>query len=212
VLAERWIVEGNAGEMGGAYQWLVELMCPCEEPAKAMERLDRLAARVSPGAEGNAAYLGPTFTHIADVSLRTGGMLFPVPISFEPPDRAKLARSALESFAFAIRYNADRLAQFGGPAKWFSVGGGMTRSRTFREALTAALGGAASFSPSGETSTLGAITCAAFGAGEGGLQELAEKRKHEMRVWTTEAALTAEYKDLYEAWRARERRLTDIEL
>jgi sugar (pentulose or hexulose) kinase len=88
----------------------------------------------------------------------------------------------------------------------------MTRSRTFREALTAALGGAASFSPHGETSTLGAITCAAFGAGEGELQELAEKRKHEMRVWTTEAALTAEYKDLYEAWRARERRLTDIEL
>ena len=135
-----------------------------------------------------------------------------MPISFEPPDRAKLARAALESFAFAIRYNADRLAMFGGPARWYAVGGGLTRSRTFREVLAATLGGAVGFAPDGETSTLGALTIAAAGAGDGDLLEMAETRRAALRVITAEGAARREYDELYHAWRARERRLTDIEL
>lgn len=212
VVPDRWVVEGNAGEMGGAYQWLVELMCPGEDPAAAMRRLDRQAARVENGSDAIASYLGPSFTNISDISLRTGGILFPVPISFEPPDRAKLARAALEGFAFAIRYNADRLAMFGGPARWYAAGGGMTRSRTFRDVLAATLGGAVGFAPEGETSTLGALTLAASGAGDADLHELTETRRAELRVVTAAAPAKREYDELYHAWRSRERRLTDIEL
>jgi autoinducer 2 (AI-2) kinase len=212
VLPDTWIVEGNTGEMGGAYRWLISMICPGEDPETAMERLDRQAARVEPGSNGTAGYLGPSFTHMSNIGLRTGGLLFPVPLSFEPPDRATLARATLENFAFAIRHNADRLEMFGGPPKWFAAGGGMTRSRTFRTILTAVLGGAVGFSRSGESTALGALSIAASGAGDGEISDLAERRRHELRVQTAEPATKAEYDDLYNAWRARERTLTDIEL
>ncbi|MDA0232053.1 MAG: FGGY family carbohydrate kinase [Chloroflexi bacterium] len=212
VLPGAWTVEGNAGEMGGAYHWLVSLICQGEDPEKAMERLDRQAARIEPGANGAAGYLGPSFTHMSNIGMRSGGIFFPVPLSFEPPDRATLARAALENFAFAIRYNADRLAMFGGPSFWFAAGGGMTRSRTFRNILTSVLGGAVGFSRSGESTILGALSIAASGAGDGEIFDLTERRRHELRVQTAESAIGAEYDDLYHAWRARERMLTDIEL
>ncbi len=212
VMPERWTAEGNAGEMGGAYDWLISLICEGEDPVKAMERLDRQAARVEPGANGVAGYFGPSFVNMADLTLRTGGMLLPVPLSFEPPDRASLARAALENFAFAIRYNADRLAMFGGPSKWFAIGGGMTKSRTFREILTGVMGGAVGFSKTGDTTTLGALSIAAVGAGDADFTALAKRRKQELRVLTAESAVNSEYDDLYHAWRERERRLADIEL
>ena len=212
VLPETWTVEGNAGEMGGAYHWLVSMICQGEDPEKAMTRLDRQAARVEPGSNGAVGYLGPSFTHMSNVGLRSGGLFFPVPLSFEPPDRATLARAALENFAFSIRYNADRLVMFGGPSKWFAVGGGMTRSRTFRDILTAVLGGAVGFSRSGESTTLGALSIAASGIGDGKIFDLVERRRHELQVQTAQTVSKLEYDDLYHAWRARERRLTDIEL
>lgn len=212
VLPETWTVEGNAGEMGGAYQWLVSMICQGEDPGTAMERLDRQAARIEPGSNGAVGYLGPSFTHMSNVGLRSGGLLFPVPLSFEPPDRATLARAALENFAFALRYNADRLEMFGGPSRWFAAGGGMTRSRTFRNILTAVLGGAIGYSKSGESTVLGALSIAASGAGDGEVSDLAERRRHELQVQTAESGTKAEYDDLYHAWRARERALIDIEL
>ena len=212
VFPDRWIVEGNAGEMGGAYQWLVQMLCQGEDQFKAMERLDRQALSVPAGAEGSAAYLGPSFTNISVTGLRPGGLLFPVPLSFEPPDRAKLARAALESFAFAIRFNADRLASYGGPARAFAIGGGMTRSRTFRQVVTAALGGAASFAVGGETTTLGALSITAAAVEDREIAELAGRRRRELRVLTVEGSAVVEYEDLYHAWRARERQLLDMEL
>ena len=212
VLPETWTVEGNAGEMGGAYHWLVSMICQGEDPGTAMERLDRQAARIEPGSNGTVGYLGPSFTHMSNVGLRSGGLLFPVPLSFEPPDRATLARAALENFAFALRHNADRLEMFGGPSRWFAAGGGMTRSRTFRNILTAVLGGAVGYSRSGESTALGALSIAASGAGDGEVSDLAERRRHELQVQTAESGTKAEYDDLYHAWRARERGLIDIEL
>lgn len=212
VLPETWTAEANAGEMGGAYDWLVSMIGRGDEPAKAMERLDRQAAKIEPGSNGAVSYLGPSFVHMSNLTLRTGGMLFPVPLSFEPPDPATLARAALENFAFAIRYNADRLAMFGGPSKWFATGGGLTKSKTFREILTAVMGGAVGFSSTGETTILGALSIASSGVGDSELTKLAERRRQELRVLTAEAGARSEYDDLYHAWRERERRLSDIEL
>jgi autoinducer 2 (AI-2) kinase len=212
VIPDTWTVEGNAGEMGGSYEWLVNMICAGEDTVKAMERLDRQAANVDPGANGAAFYLGPSFTHMSAVGMRSGGMLFPVPLSFEPLDRASMARAALENFAFAVRYNAERVAMFGGPAKQFAIGGGMTRSKTFRDILTAVLGGVAGFSRTGETTTLGALSMAASGMDDADLVDLAARRGNELRMQTLEESHRHEYDDLYHTWRARERQLMDIEL
>ncbi len=212
VLPETWMLEANAGEMGGVYDWLVSLIGQGEEPSEAMKRYDRLAVKVEPGSNGAVGYLGPSFVHMSDVTLRTGGMLFPVPLSFEPPDRATLVRAMFENFAFAIRYNADRLATLAGPSSWFATGGGLTKSRTFREVLTTVMGGAVGFSRSGETTVLGALSIAAAGIGDAELESLAGRRRNELRVQTAEAGLRSEYDDLYHAWRARERRVSEIEL
>lgn len=212
VIPETWIAEANAGEMGGSYDWLVSMIGQGEDPAKAMERLDRQAAKVEPGSNGTVGYLGPSFVHMSNLTLRTGGMLFPVPLSFEPPDRATLVRATFENFAFAIRYNADRLAMFGGPAKWFGTGGGLTKSKTFKQILTAVMGGAVGYSPSGETTVLGALSIAGSGIGDADITDLATRRRNELQVLTAEAGARSEYDDLYHAWRERERRLSDIEL
>ncbi len=212
VLPETWTMEANAGEMGGVYDWLVSMIGQGEEASAAMTKYDRQASKVEPGANGTAAYLGPSFVHMSDLTLRTGGMLFPVPLSFEPPDRATLVRSMFENFAFAIRYNADRLAMHGGPSKWFAVGGGLTKSKTFRDILTATIGGATGFSRSGETTILGALSIAASAMGDSDISTLVKRRRHELKVDTAESSASSEYDDLYHAWRARERQVGDIEL
>ncbi len=212
VIPETWTAEANAGEMGGVYDWLVSMISQGEDPRVFMDRLDRQAAKVEPGANGTVGYLGPSFIHMSNVTLRTGGLLFPVPLSFEPPDRATLVRAMFENFAFAIRYNADRLAMFGGPSRWFAIGGGLTKSKTFRDILTAVMGDAVGFSRSGETTALGALSIAASGVGDADISKLAERRRHELTVQSAEVVARAEYDDLYHAWRERERRLSDIEL
>ncbi len=212
VLSDRWVMEANAGEMGGAYDWLLSITGDEKDREALLRRIDRQAAAIEPGANGAAAYLGPSFVHMSNVSLRTGGLIFPVPLSFEPPGRATLARAALENFAFAIRYNADRLAMLNGPSHSFAAGGGLTKSKTFRDVLAAAMGDEIGFSRSGETTVLGALSIAASGVDEGEIDELAQRRRRELSVVSADAGLRGEYDDLYHAWRERERRLADVEL
>ena len=213
VVHDRWVVEGNSGVMGGAYDWLISMVGGTDNLAETMARLDAEASQVERGARGVAAYLGPSLVQFEDVGLRQGGLLFPVPLAFEPPDGATIVRAALESFAFAIRLILDRIRELTGPVATASVGGGLTRSRTFLNVLSNVVEMPLYVSESPDVSLLGTITLAAAAVEHGpGLEAGLHARRGELRQLQPSPASVEEYKYLFDAWLTREQQLLELEL
>jgi sugar (pentulose or hexulose) kinase len=123
-----------------------------------MKAFDKQLGNIEPGSNATTAFLGPSFVHPANTNVRSGGLMFPVPISLEPPDRIDIVRAALDNFAFAIRYNVERLNSFCGPALNIAVGGGMIRTNTFRTILANVLDCEIGIAESGETTALGTLS------------------------------------------------------
>ena len=213
VVHDRWVVEGNSGVMGGAYDWLISMLGGTDNLAETMARLDAEASQVERGARGVAAYLGPSLVQFEDVGLRSGGLLFPVPLAFEPPDGATIVRAALESFSFAIRLILDRIRELTGPVATASIGGGLTRSRTFLDVLSNVVEMPLYVSESPDVSLLGTITVAAAAVEHGpGLEAGLLARRGELRQLQPSPASVEEYKYLFDAWLSREQQLLELEL
>lgn len=204
VIENRWILEGNSGETGATYQWLLSLL---------YGSLDEALGNIEPGSNATTTFLGPTLVHPANINARTGGILFPVPTFNEPPDRFDIARSALDSFAFAIRHNIERLNSSRGPALTLAVGGGMTRTRTFRTIIANVLGSEIAVADSGETTSLGTLSQIAASTGKGAsLAEFAVIRATELTTYEPDVTHSSIYENLYTEWRHKERLLDNIEL
>ena len=213
VVDDKWVVEGNSGVMGGAYDWLISTLGGSENPTETMARLDAEAGRVEPGAHGVSAYLGPSLVQYDEVGLRSGGLLFPVPLAFEPPDAATIVRATLESFAFAIRLILDRIRESIGPVEAVSVGGGLTRSKTFLDVLANVVGPPLYVSESPDATLLGTITLAAAAVEYGpGLEAGLLARRSELRQLQPSTTSVEEYRYLFDAWLSREQKLLDLEL
>ena len=213
VVRDRWVVEGNSGVMGGAYDWLISMLGGSEDPTATLARLDAEARHVERGARGVAAYLGPSLVQLKDVGLRSGGLLFPIPLAFEPPNGAIIVRAALESFAFAIRLILDRIRELTGPVETVSVGGGLTRSTTFLDVLSNVIDPPLYVSESPDVSLLGTITLAAAAVEHGpGLEAGLLARRSELRQLQPSPASVEEYKYLFDAWLSREQKLLELEL
>lgn len=212
VIDNRWVLDAGAGETGGSYQWLLSLMFDSREVTAAMDTIDDAIGLIEPGSTGISAFLGPSLVHMANAGRRTGGLLFPVPVSFEPPDRAGIARAALENFAFGIRRSLERLDSFRGPALSIAVGGGMVKTKTFRRILTDVLDCEIGIAESGETTLPGALSQTAAGAGDGpSTAEYAAIRATELAKYEPVAAHAGIYESMYEEWRQNERSLESFE-
>jgi len=213
VLPNRWVLEGNAGETGGTYWWLMELLYGSATDEQVMNTVDKTIGDLPAGESGITSFLGPAFTNMANLGLRTGGILFPVPISFEPPDRLKLLRSALENFAFGIRHNVERLNSFRGPTAGIAVGGGMVKTNSFSKILASVLGSEIKVAPSGEATSAGTLSITASAIGRGpSLAEIALVRSSELEKVAPTASESAIYEDMYHEWRHKERMLENLEL
>ncbi len=213
VVDDRRVVEGNSGVMGGAYDWLISTLCGPDDRTETMARLDAYAGSVEPGARGIAAHLGPSLVQYDQVGLRLGGLLFPVPLAFEPPDHAAIVRASLECFAFAIRQILDRIRDSKGSVKSVSIGGGLTRSRTFLDVLANVNEPPLYVSRSPDVTLLGAITLAAAAVENGtGLESGLAARRGELRQLDPSPTMAEEYRYLYDAWLSREQKLLELEL
>ena len=136
-----------------------------------------------------------------------------MPLAFEPPDGPQLVRAALESFAFAIRQILDRIRDITGPSETVSIGGGLTRSKTFLDVLPNVIEPPLYVSGSPEVSLLGAITLTAAAEGDGPrLEDGLFARCAERRQLQPSPALVEEYQYLYDAWLSREQKLLELEL
>ena len=200
LLDGRWVLESSAGDGGNVYGWLADnIWADAEDP---FDQMDSASAAVPPGADGAVAFLGPSRMDMSRLGLKTGGMLFPVPLTFGRMDRARLARSAMESMAYAIRANLEQIERLDGArAVDVALGGGLSRSDTLVEVIVDVLGRDVHVGPAPEVSAVGAYVCAAKALGRyGTLEEGAEEVRRSMGVMHPDAARSAEYDEQLDRW------------
>jgi sugar (pentulose or hexulose) kinase len=213
VISNRWIIEGGAGDTGGTYQWLLSLLYGSLNNAEVMNSIDEPLGNIEPGSNAVTSFLGPSFVNATNNKVRSGGIMFPVPISFEPPDRFDIARSALDNFAFAIRYTIERLNSFRGPALNIAVSGGMTKTESFRSILADVLGCEIGIDGTGESTSLGTLSQVAASVGNGpSIAEYAAIRATELTTYEPDDTRSNIYENLYTEWRHKERLLDSYEV
>lgn len=164
VVADRWVLESNAGETGGAYRWLLKLLFGAADAAAhaAAEPLAAAAAREV------LCYLGPIVFDLRKMNpFRPGGVLFRFPIvHVDRPERGDVLRGFLESVAFAVRANGEQIAAVAGrPVQALKASGGMVASPTLVQLLADTLGVPVEVATVPETASLGCAILLAAGAG-----------------------------------------------
>lgn len=146
------------------------------------------------------AFLGTDVMDTSKLGLKTGGFIFPVPLTFEAVEQKHMVRAVLESSAYAIKANLLQLQETAGlRAKDVRIGGGMTRTHTFAQIVADVLGRQILVSPNYQVSSLGAALCAAVALGDfKSPEEAAASRR--LTVVEPDPLKAAEYRDYYEQW------------
>ena len=198
-LPELWALESSAGDIGNVWRWLVETLSGSERD---YEEMDRLADATLPGSIGVTGHFGPQAMDVSGVGMRLGGILFPTPIAMGGPSRGQISRAVLESFAFTIRANLEQLERESGmTASRIALGGGLSRSSTFRGMLPDVLGHPISMYSQPDVTALGCAAIARAAIGEyKSLYESAMALSQDSRTSVPDAGATAEYEDYYEHW------------
>ena len=109
------VLECNAGDLGNQQRWLAEVLFGDAE--EGLEAMNALAAKAPQGAHGATALFGHPRMDTAGLGMRTGGLLFPAPVTFSEIGRGHLVRAQMESAAFTIRANLEQLAASGGSSR-----------------------------------------------------------------------------------------------
>ena len=211
-LPSRWVLESSAGPAGDAYRWLRDMLFLDE--GQSYEGMNLEADEVPAGSEGVTTYLGPSVMDMGRLGLRPGGILFPVPITYNEPTRGQMARAYLESVAYALKANlAQAEALYGSSAVDVAVGGGMAAASVFTRILANVLGREVRVSDAGNVSAFGAYLCAAAALGDyASVHEASGLGRRRTRRVEPRGVETAEYQDLYEAWTAKAQAIQEVEL
>lgn len=197
---DRWVLEASTGDAGNMYLWLKETLFPAVH--NAFGEMERQARDAPPGAEGVLAFLGPAPLDLSRAALRPGGFLFPVPLTFSAPGRGHLVRAALENMAFALKGALALLEEVsGGSVLRIGMGGGMVRTPLFPELVAHVLGREVWVASTPSLSALGAAAMAARATGcYPSLREASCTMGARCRKITPDAALSLEYRGLYQRW------------
>ena len=113
------------------------------------------------------AMLGPSAMDMSKTGMRLGGLIFPVPMTLGGPTRAHLVRASIEGLAYALRANveqAERIAYT--PAHRISLGGGMTRTRSFVRITSDVMGRPIEVANGPDSTAVGAAHVARTAIGE----------------------------------------------
>ncbi len=167
VVPGKWILESNAQESGGAYEWLGRLICDTSDTSEDTYALmDQLAQEVAPGAEGVLAFIGPSQMDMSRLTPRLGGFIFPITPSVTNIDRKHLVRAALENLCFAFKANLAQLEEVSQltPTE-VCIGGGLAQSHSLVQILSDSLGMPVTSFEVAQVTPSGIAMCAAVGAG-----------------------------------------------
>ena len=212
LLDQTWTAESSAGDAGNSYRWLVETLGG--SAGNAFEQMDELAKETAAGAEGTLAFLGTSRMDMRKVGLKTGGIYFPVPMTFNEISPGHLARAALEAMAYSIASNLEQVEDLAGEkAAGVALGGGMIQTSAFTKILCDVLGRPVQVSPAPHVSALGAYLCAATGIGEfASLDEAAESVRGSLDTADPDPQTHLEYLDHYDRWTKTLGQIEEVDL
>jgi len=203
VVPDRWVLESNAGDTGGAYRWLLELVYGATD-AGAYAAAEAAIAGASPGERQIFCHLGPVIFSLADMSpFKPAGMLFRFPLlHVDRPIRGEVLRAYLESIAFAIRGNCEQIAAVADrPIPLLALSGGMTQSPTLVQLVADTLGVPVSVARVPESASLGCAILAAVGAGVCASTAAAVAAMASARRVDPDPRRAAECDERYRKWR-----------
>jgi autoinducer-2 kinase len=197
-----WVVESTAMEAGQAFRWVRDVFYDGGGTDK-YTLMDGEAMSSPIGAHGVQSFIGPRtpdYTHLKfDVR---GGFYFNLPPSTGSARRADFSRSVLESIAYSIRANLERIVSITNlPIKSLSICGGLSKSKTLREALTNVLNVPVNIPEQKEGSAMGAALCASVGGSQiKSFQGAVEEMVHWECTIVPEKAKVSQYENLYNQW------------
>ena len=167
VLPKKWVLESNAAEAGGAYDWLNQLLfegAGSKEDTYTM--MDRMAGESPAGSGGAVAFIGPRTMDMTRLKPLLGGVLFPITPSVTEVERKHIIRAVLENLCFAFKANCRQLEETSHlKIESVSIGGGLARSQTLGRILADVLAMPVEYHGTAEVTSWGAAMCAAVGAG-----------------------------------------------
>jgi len=202
--AGRFGLEANLGEMGALHRWLAEAL-----EVDDLDAFEALARDASPGCRGATSHLGPRAMDLRNLSTgRPAALMMPFGETSlaEAPGRAELARSYLESCAFATCAGRAWLDAVADPPEGVHVVGGLSRSALVADVLASVLGGPVWRGPADATSR-GAAACALVAAGHARSLDDAVAA---LRVDPIRHDPEDDYEDAYERWLEREEQLEEM--
>ncbi|HAL48059.1 MAG: hypothetical protein CL694_11165 [Chloroflexi bacterium] len=208
-VADRWVLESSAGDMGNSLRWLKDTLIGGVDDA--YKELDELAASAPLGADGAKAYLGAGRMDMSNLGMKQGGILFPVPLTVSGFNRQHIVRAALEGFAFAFRANVEQMERLSGePASSIAIGGGMTQSLTFVRILAAVLGRPIRLGDDPRATAEGAALCGRVATGQyDSIEDAVGDAIGETNI-EPEALDAANYNDLYQSWLDASQTLSEL--
>ena len=194
------IIESNAGDMGNSLGWLTDLLFG--ETSDPYRALDEAAETATVGSDGVSAFLGPQAMDASSLSMKLGGLTFPVPLSLGGPTRGQIARATLESFAYALRANLEQVERAAGfDADEIGLGGGITRSPVFNRIVADVVGREVMLCSTPDATAIGASLVARTAMGETpSLSEAAVRRSPDNTRLDPDPQSTLEYEDRYQEW------------
>lgn len=203
MLPDKWVLESNAAEAGGAYCWLNQVLFGDAHTGEdTFALMDTLAGEAPPGSRGALAFIGPRAMNMTHLRPVLGGFLLPITPSVTDLGRSHLIRAALENVSFAIRANCEQLEEVSGfRVKSVSLGGGLARSRTLGGVLADVLAMPVACYRMAEVTSFGAAMCAAVGVGAyGNLAEAMNAMGPRPDVIVPRESGCREYADHYGRW------------
>ena len=193
----RFLLEAHCGEAGPALDWYLNLLGHAGDHAW----LDEAAASAEPGSGGVVSIdTGPT--RMGDFALmRTGGLLFPIPLMALGRQPEDVARAVMEGIAYGSRQAMDWLGEVGGPATEVVLCGGVARSHVFARILASVLGRTVRRARDPQATGLGGCIVGAAAAGEFRTVPEAAAVMHDRGDTVyPEPEWTAIYEGLYASW------------
>ncbi len=201
VLADRWVLESNAGAAGQALDWLGELLSPGDTHAAGALCADANASQ--PSACGISSTLGAELFHASQMGLPIANLTFShLSAGIRDAPRRHLSRAVLEGLAYAVRANLAQITEISAQhPETLRVAGGLSRSPTWCGIVADVCGIPVEVPATHQASLVGAAICAGVGAGvfpslAAGAASLSRvERRHE-----PDPARVGVYQSLFDDW------------
>jgi len=207
VVPDRWVLESNAGDTGGAYRWLLELLFGATD---AHAEAERFVEDVAMEPQRIICHLGPVVFGLKHMNpFHPAGVLFRFPLlDLDRPRRGPLLRAFLDSVAYAIRGNLEQIVSVAGYAPTsLRLSGGMTRVAILPRLVATVLGRPIEVASVPESASLGCAIVAAVAAGLHPTIDDAVGAMTSARALDPDPAPYAAFSEAYAQWRTAQRTL-----